>query len=91
METAFHTTGLASTGGAPMRLRDILGLLQKIYSGKVGAEFAHISNEHERQWLRERFERSMLGDRLSAAERRDWHYVPRERKGLAFAWWPEIL
>lgn len=70
MDTAFFTTGLASTGGAPMRLRDILTLLQRIYSSKVGADFAHVSHDHERQWLRERFEQVMLGDALAATERR---------------------
>jgi 2-oxoglutarate dehydrogenase E1 component len=70
MDTAFFTTGLASTGGARMRLRDILDLLRRVYSGKVGTEFAHVSSDHERQWLRERIERGMLGDPFSAAERR---------------------
>jgi 2-oxoglutarate dehydrogenase E1 component len=70
METGFFTTGLTSTGGAKMRLRDIIALLRRIYSGKVGADFAHLSHDRERQWLRERLEKGMLGDPFSAAERR---------------------
>ena len=39
-----------------MKLRDILALLKKIYCGKIGAEFAHVSRARERLWLRKRFE-----------------------------------
>jgi len=52
----FYTGGLAGTGHARMKLRDILALLKKIYCGKLAAEFAHISRARERLWLRERFE-----------------------------------
>jgi len=48
MESEFHTGGLAGTGNRRMKLRDILQLLRKIYSGKIGAEFAHISRSRER-------------------------------------------
>jgi 2-oxoglutarate dehydrogenase E1 component len=70
LDTEFFTTGLASTGGARMRLRDILALMQRVYSGKVGADFAHLSRGRERQWLRERLEKGMLGEPFSAQERR---------------------
>jgi 2-oxoglutarate dehydrogenase E1 component len=70
MDTAFYTTGLSSTAGAPMRLGDILGLLRRVYCGKVGADFAHVSHDQERQWLRERFEQTMLADALVPAQRR---------------------
>ena len=53
-----------------MRLKDIIALLRRVYSGKVGADFAHLSRGRERHWLRERLERGMLGDPFSAAERR---------------------
>jgi len=70
MDTEFFTTGLASTGGAKMKLRDIVALLRRVYSGTVGAEFAHLSRGRERTWLRERLEKGMLGDPFSAADRR---------------------
>jgi 2-oxoglutarate dehydrogenase E1 component len=70
MDTEFFTTGVASTGGARMRLKDIIALLRRVYSGKVGADFAHLSRGRERQWLRERLEQGMLGDPFSVAERR---------------------
>lgn len=56
MDTEFFTGGLAGTGSARMKLRDMLALLKRIYCGKIGAEFAHVSRSRERLWLRERFE-----------------------------------
>ncbi|MEJ2602184.1 MAG: 2-oxoglutarate dehydrogenase E1 component [Gammaproteobacteria bacterium] len=66
----FYTGGLAGTGHERMKLRDILALLRKIYCGKIGAEFAHISRARERLWLRERFERAMADQQLDAEQRR---------------------
>jgi len=70
MDTEFFTTGLASTGGAKMRLRDIIALLQRVYSGKVGADYAHLSRGRERNWIRERLERGVLSDPFTDADRR---------------------
>ncbi len=56
MDSEFYTGGLAGTGHERMKLRDILSLLKRIYCGKTGAEFAHISRSRERLWLREQFE-----------------------------------
>ncbi|MCP5090317.1 MAG: 2-oxoglutarate dehydrogenase E1 component [Gammaproteobacteria bacterium] len=69
MDTEFFTGGLAGTGNARMKLRDILSLLKKIYCGKIGAEFAHISRARERLWLRKRFEQGVASDRLSDEDR----------------------
>jgi len=70
METGFFTTGLASTDGALMKLKDIVALLGRVYSGKIGADFAHVSRGRERSWLRERLERGVLGDPFTAEDRR---------------------
>ncbi len=43
-------------GGKSMRLRDLVALLQKIYAGKIGAEFMHIQNAKVRNWVRDRIE-----------------------------------
>jgi 2-oxoglutarate dehydrogenase E1 component len=59
MDSEFYTGGLAGTGNARMTLGDILKLLKRIYCGKIGAEFAHLSRARERLWLRERFEAGM--------------------------------
>ena len=69
METEFFTGGLAGTGNQRMKLRDIRALLEKIYCGKIGAEFAHMSRSRERLWLRKRFEQGMVSTGLSSDER----------------------
>jgi 2-oxoglutarate dehydrogenase E1 component len=69
MDTEFYTGGLAGTGNRRMKLKDIISLLQKIYCGKIGAEFAHMSRTRERLWLRKRFEQGMAGDTLADEDR----------------------
>jgi len=68
MDTEFYTGGLAGMDNARMKLRDILALLQSIYCGKAGAEFAHISRARERLWLRKRFERGAAIKTVPAEE-----------------------
>ena len=70
LDEEFYTGGLAGTGHARMTLRDILALLQQIYCGKIGAEFAHISRARERLWLRERFESDRVNRTFTDSERR---------------------
>ena len=70
MDTAFHAPGLGGTASGPMKLRDILDTLKRIYCGKVGIEFAHISRARERLWLRAGFERRVAGLTLTDDERR---------------------
>jgi len=70
MDTEFVTGGLAGTGDRRMKLRDILALLRRIYCGKVGAEFAHVSRSRERLWLRKHFEAGMVSHSMDATERR---------------------
>ena len=69
MDTEFHTGGLAGTGDARMKLRDIIALLKSIYCGEIGAEFAHISRARERLWIRKRFEQGAARDTLSTEEK----------------------
>ena len=71
MDSEFFTGGFAGTGQKRMRLRDILGLLKRIYCGKVTMEVAHVSRARERLWLRREFERAIAGDGLSGEERTD--------------------
>jgi len=66
MDTEFYTDGLAGTGNRRMPLREILELLQYIYCGTIGAEFAHVSRARERLWLRKRFEEGMAAGALAA-------------------------
>ncbi|HNP35605.1 MAG TPA: thiamine pyrophosphate-dependent enzyme, partial [Woeseiaceae bacterium] len=69
MESEFFTGGLAGSGNGRMKLKDIVALLEKIYCGKIGAEFAHISRARERLWLRKRFEQGMAADPLKDEDR----------------------
>ncbi len=69
MESEFYTGNLAGIDKARMKLRDIIALLQAIYCGKIGAEFAHISRARERLWLLKRFEQGAAIDTLSNEER----------------------
>ncbi len=69
MDTEFFTGGLAGAARRHMKLRDIIALLRKLYCGKIGAEFAHISRARERLWLRQEFEQGMVSAGLSPEER----------------------
>ena len=70
LDTEFFTGGLAGTLNQRMKLKDILGLLKRIYCGKVTVEVAHISRARERLWLRKRFEQGIVSDWLGDEERR---------------------
>ena len=67
MGTEFHTGGFAGTRRLP--LRDLLALLKKTYSDKIGADFAHVSHARERRWLQDRFESPVQEYRLSREEK----------------------
>ncbi len=42
--------------GEKMRLREMIGVLEATYSGKIGFEFMHIHHTPVRHWVRERIE-----------------------------------
>lgn len=69
MDDDFYTGGLVSNSAKRMKLREIIALLQSLYCGKIGAEFAHISRARERLWLRSRYEKGAAADTLSSKER----------------------
>lgn len=69
MDTAFFTGGIAGTGNQRMPLRDILALLKRIYCGKIGAEFAHMSRARERLWLRKHFEMGVVAGGVQKEEK----------------------
>ena len=43
-------------GGRPMKLNQMVGMLDEIYAGKIGFEFMHINDREVRHWLRDRIE-----------------------------------
>ncbi len=52
LDREFWTGGLK--GGEHMPLRDIIGVMRRVYCGKVGIEYRFISNPVEKEWLRQR-------------------------------------
>ena len=52
LDRSFWTGGLA--GGDHMPLRDIIALMRRVYCGKVGIEYRHISSPTEKYWIRKR-------------------------------------
>ncbi len=70
MEEEYFTGGLAGTDNRRMKLRDIYALLKKIYCGKIGAEFAHVSRARERLWLKKHYEQGSVSSGLEDSERR---------------------
>ena len=58
LDREFITGGLAGTESAT--LRDILGILQRAYCGKIGIEYRHIQSKEEKVWLREQIRRELV-------------------------------
>ena len=56
LDKEYSTSGFAGTDNTTMILGDLIELLKKIYCGKIGVEFAHLSRAKERLWLRHRYE-----------------------------------
>src|SRR5687767_8242192 len=52
-----------------MKLSEILKQLRHIYTGRIGAEFAHVSTSEERLWLQDRFQEGRLQHRFTNDER----------------------
>ena len=70
LDQEFYTGSHTAAVPKRMKLRDILAQLQYIYGGNIGAEFAHVSNSEERNWLRDEFQQGRLTARFSNEERR---------------------
>ncbi len=68
-DAEFHTSSRVE--GVPRRakLRDIVALLNKIFAGPIGAEFAHVSDTDERLWLQDQFMQGRLQQKFTNEER----------------------
>ena len=68
LDTAFNTGSLA----APDRLtlREILDLVKRVYSGKIGSEYMHITDTAQKRWIQERLEKPQARPHLSADEKK---------------------
>jgi 2-oxoglutarate dehydrogenase E1 component len=69
MDREFHTGSRTSGVDKVMRLSEILKQLRHIYTGRIGAEFAHVSTSEERFWLQDRFQDGRLHHRFTTEER----------------------
>jgi 2-oxoglutarate dehydrogenase E1 component len=80
LDQEFYTGSHTEAVPKRMKLRDILAQLQYIYGGDIGAEFAHVSNSEERNWLRDQFQEGRLKARFSTEERRNilWQLTAAE-------------
>ncbi len=66
LDTEFDTGNYAS-GGQRLKLRELLTRLQKTYASTVGAEFMHISNHEQRNWIYSRLEQNAGKSHLDKA------------------------
>ena len=80
LDTEFFTGSRTRAVPQRMKLREILGELEAIYGGSVGAEFAHVSNSDERLWLQDRFQDGRLEHRFTPDEKRNilWQLTAAE-------------
>ncbi len=69
LDTVFYTASRTSGVDRQMKLSEILKQLRHIYTGRIGAEFAHVSTTEERLWLQDRFQEGRLHHRFSNDER----------------------
>jgi 2-oxoglutarate dehydrogenase E1 component len=58
------------TDSVPRRalLRDIIALLERVFTGPIGAEFAHVSDTDERLWLQDEFTRGRVQQKFTRDE-----------------------
>jgi 2-oxoglutarate dehydrogenase E1 component len=68
LDTEFATGSLSAP--PRLKLRDIVGLLQRTYASSIGAEFMHISDAEQRRWMHEQLERTGGRYEFSPEERR---------------------
>ncbi len=70
LDTEFFTG--SRTDAIPRRatLREITALMEHVYAGTIGAEFAHVSDTEERLWLQDEFVRGRLQKQMDPAERK---------------------
>ncbi len=80
LDTEFVTGSRTEAIPKRLKLREILALLEHIYAGPIGAEFAHVSDSDERLWLQDQFQTGRVHYRFAAQERRNilWQLTAAE-------------
>ncbi len=69
MDTEFYTASRVEAIPRRAKLRDIIALLEQVFAGTIGAEFAHVSSTEERLWLQDQFLAGRAHGKLSDEER----------------------
>ncbi len=69
MDTVFNTGSLAA-GPDRLPLRKIIEIMQKVYTGGVGAEYMYINDTQQKRWIQKRLEGGWDSPRLTADEKR---------------------
>jgi 2-oxoglutarate dehydrogenase E1 component len=82
LDSVFVARGRSDAAPTQRKLRDILAELKRVYCGKIGAEFAHVSNSRERLWLQDNFQEGRLKQRFSADERKGFLWQLTAAEGL---------
>lgn len=68
METVFNTGSLAAEDR--MKLREIIELVQTVYTGSIGAEYMYITETSEKRWIQRRLESNAYEPWLTPDEQR---------------------
>ncbi|MGE5413981.1 MAG: multifunctional oxoglutarate decarboxylase/oxoglutarate dehydrogenase thiamine pyrophosphate-binding subunit/dihydrolipoyllysine-residue succinyltransferase subunit, partial [Syntrophomonadaceae bacterium] len=68
LDREFWTGGLK--GGDRLPLREIVAVMRRVYCGKIGTEYRHISDPAEKYWVRERVAAATAGEPPLSAELR---------------------
>ena len=80
LDTQFVTGSRVEQVPQRATLRQILNDLNRVYTGKIGAEFAHVSHTEERLWLQDQFQVGRLNHVFTAEERKNilWQLTAAE-------------
>ena len=69
LDTAFFTASRVEAVPRRAPLREIIALLENVFAGPIGAEFAHVSDSDERLWLQDEFLRGRTQLKLEVEDR----------------------
>ena len=69
LDTEFYTASRVEAIPRRAKLRDIIALLEQVFAGTIGAEFAHVSSTEERLWLQDQFLAGRAHGKFSNEER----------------------
>ncbi len=69
LDSEFFTASRVAAMPRRARLREIVALLENVYAGPIGAEFAHVSDTDERLWLQDEFLQGRMQHKFSAEEK----------------------